>query len=58
MSKKVHAIDTRLRVNAGMDFPTCRANDKMLDLRILVPLTNLVAEITCKNCLRKIRRAK
>jgi hypothetical protein len=50
---KVHLKDQRLRVNAGMDFPVCKANAKMLDLTACwLPMTNEIELITCKACLK------
>jgi hypothetical protein len=54
---KIHKIDLRLRVNAGMDFPTCCANEKLLDCdKSRWALTNNKDEVTCKHCLRKMRK--
>lgn len=49
--KKVHLKDQRLRVNAGMDFPTCRANEKLLDLEACrLIMTSDIHAVTCKHC--------
>lgn len=51
---KKHLRDQRLFVNAGMNFPTCRANEKMLDLEAAwLPTTNEPLEVTCKHCLKR-----
>jgi len=56
---KIHKIDLRLRVNAGMDFPTCCANEKLLDCdKSRWALTNDVEKVTCKHCLLKISQRK
>ena len=56
---KVHKMDLRLRVNAGMDFPTCCANAKLLDLdKARWNMTNDKNEVTCKKCLQKIERGQ
>jgi hypothetical protein len=55
MAKAIHLADLRLRVNAGMDFPTCQARAKLLDLE--KGRWNMVQEkdkVTCKKCKRII----
>lgn len=50
---KIHLIDLRLRTNAGIDFPTCKATAKMLDLDAArLPLTDEIRAVTCKHCLK------
>lgn len=50
---KVHLIDNRLKMNAGMRFPACKANEKLLDLNaVRLPMTDIVEEVTCSNCLK------
>ncbi len=55
---KIHLKSQRLKVNAGMDFPSCKANAKLLDLNAAwLPLSDDIIEVTCKHC-RKIYYAK
>jgi hypothetical protein len=36
-----------------MNFPTCRANDEMLDLEAAwLPITPNIHEVTCKHCIK------
>ena len=54
---KVHRRDTRLFVNAGMNFPACYANEKLLDCdKGRFPVTTVAGEVTCRNCWRIKRR--
>jgi len=56
---KVHFQDTRLFVNAGMSFPTCYANARLLDTdKSRLPMTVKKDEVTCKKCLYKLERGK
>jgi hypothetical protein len=51
--RKTHFRDVRLFNNAGMNFPTCRANEKMLDLEAAwLPISAEIHEVTCKHCLK------
>jgi hypothetical protein len=51
---KIHFVDIRLRNNAGMDFPTCKADASLLDLNAChYPMTGNIHETTCKSCLKK-----
>ena len=52
---KVHYASTRLHNNAGMQFPLCRQNDRLLDLSLRVKFGR-TTEVTCKNCLRMIEK--
>lgn len=48
-----HLRDTRLRNNAGMDFPTCQAGAKLLDTdKGRWETTPFIWETQCKNCHR------
>ena len=50
---KVHFIDTRLFVNAGMRFPTCYARARLLDTdKGRLPLTLVHDQVTCAHCRR------
>jgi hypothetical protein len=51
MSKKVHLRDQRLFVNAGMDYPRCRANDEFLNVELNYQITSDLTKVTCKHCL-------
>lgn len=54
---KIHFCNTRLRVNAGMDFPECYANAQYLDLdKSGLPKTNEREKVTCKRCLASLKR--
>jgi hypothetical protein len=54
--RKVHLIDLRLRVNAGMDFPTCQAGAKLLDTdKGRWELANVKDAVTCKKCLKAVK---
>jgi hypothetical protein len=50
---KIHLQDIRLANNAGMSFPLCRANDRLLDVDICVELTGKFEEVTCENCKKR-----
>ncbi len=49
---KVHFRNLRLFVNAGMYFPDCIANAKLLNTNVNVPVTYNVSKVTCKHCIR------
>ena len=50
---KIHLIDNRLKVNAGMSFPHCKANASLLDLNAChLPMTDEVGLVSCKTCLK------
>ncbi len=52
---KVHSRDQRLFVNAGMDFPYCYANAKLLDLdKGRLKVTSDSNKVTCKRCLMRL----
>jgi len=54
---KTHFKNTRLFVNAGMEFPECYANVPLLDLeKGRLNMTGKREMVTCKNCLRKIQK--
>lgn len=51
--KKIHYMDIRLFNNAGMRFPTCKANAKLLDLDAAkLPISNDIHSTTCKQCIK------
>jgi hypothetical protein len=51
-SKTVHLRDIRLYNNAGMRFPLCYANAKLLDLdKSCLPSTGEKDKVTCMNCI-------
>ena len=54
MSKpKVHYVDTRLRNNAGMDFPACYAQAQLLDTdKGHLYTTTFREDVTCARCKR------
>ena len=53
MERKIHIRDLRLRNNAGMDFPECQGQAKLLDCdKSRWRTTGSLGEVTCKNCLR------
>lgn len=52
---KIHLKDLRLRINGGIDFPTCRSNEKLLDFSYYLMTTDK-GEVTCKRCLRKVKK--
>lgn len=56
MKRVIHFRSIRLRSNAGMDFPACYANAKMLDLdKSRLTATGAKELVTCKRCLRIIK---
>ena len=55
--KRTHFRDLRLFNNAGLEFPTCKANAKLLDLDARrLPTTGNIKEVDCPKCLNKIRK--
>lgn len=56
---KIHYIHRGLYNNAGMEFPECRAFDKMLDLDASsYSKTHDKKNVTCKHCLKRIAERK
>lgn len=52
---QTHKRDRRLYVNAGMSFPTCHANARLLDCdKSSWNVTSDDAAVTCGNCRRII----
>lgn len=50
---KTHLRDIRLKNNAGIDFPLCRAQARLLDFdNTELPTSGDMAEVTCNNCKR------
>lgn len=58
MSKKIHLRDMRLFNNAGMEYPKCRANDKLLNVELHYTITSNLNEVTCKHCLKAFYGSK
>ena len=54
---KLHYRNIRLFVNAGMSFPECYAYADLLDVeKSALPTTGVKEEVTCKHCLRLMKR--
>jgi hypothetical protein len=54
---KTHFRNIRLRNNAGMDFPECKAYQEYLDLDSgRWPTTGNQKDVTCKNCIKMIKK--
>lgn len=52
---KIHLRDIRLRNNAGMDFPHCQANARLLDTdKGRWKIAGYAQEVTCKHCINKL----
>lgn len=49
---KVHKADLRLRNNAGLNIPVCKANAQLLDTQHNLEVTNENEKVTCKHCKR------
>jgi hypothetical protein len=57
--RKVHFYSLRHYNNAGMNFPRCCANARMLDIdKSRWPTTGDPGKVTCKNCLRVINAVR
>ena len=53
---KVHYRDIRLFNNAGISFPRCYANQRLLDLtKTALPTTSDRKAVTCSNCRRSLK---
>jgi len=52
---KKHIRDVRLFNNAGISFPMCQANARLLDLDKSVWPTTGDKEATCKNCIKAFK---
>lgn len=53
MKTKIHFRSLRLAVNAGMSFPACYANTKLLDTdKGRLKTTTKPQEVTCLKCKR------
>lgn len=54
MSKpRIHFTNIRLRVNAGMNMPECKAGAKLLDTDASrLAMSGSESEVTCKRCLK------
>ena len=53
---KVHATDCRLFNNAGMRFPKCYANARLLDTdKSRLTMASNIENVTCKKCLKSKR---
>lgn len=54
---KLHYKDVRLANNAGMDFPTCYANARLLDCdKSRLPMTSNAKLVTCKRCILRLAK--
>jgi hypothetical protein len=54
---KVHYYSLRHFVNAGMLFPLCYSNAKLLDIdKGRLTMTKDYSKVTCKRCLKRITR--
>lgn len=47
---KTHYKDTTFFVNAGMIYPSCRRDTKIIDISLDWPLTRDKKLVTCKRC--------
>lgn len=57
MKRKIHLASMRLLSNAGIDFPLCYSNAKLLDMdKSALPTAVTLTRVTCKHC-RRIARA-
>jgi len=57
MTRTIHFRSIRLRSNAGLDFPACYANARLLDTdKSRLPSTGIRADVTCKRCQRLAER--
>ena len=55
---RTHYRDLRLRNNAGISIPVCKAGEKLLDLDSSAwPITLNKAKVTCKRCISAWARA-
>ncbi len=53
---KIHYGNLRLFVNAGMPFPECHSNTRLLDTdKSAWPTTGEKANVTCGNCLKILK---
>lgn len=53
MKAIVHMRDIRLRNNAGLDYPVCKAEAHSLDMyETALPMTGDQSRVTCKHCIR------
>ena len=51
---KLHIRDIRLRNNAGIDMPVCKASAELLDMDATrYPTTGDRKQATCKHCIRQ-----
>jgi len=56
---KIHHQDLRLFNNAGMKFPTCKANADMLNLEYCwLPISANIEDVTCKHCLKTYMKGR
>ena len=60
MSKrKVHFANIRLRVNAGITLPECKADAPLLDIDASrLAMSGTVKEVTCISCLCKLIKSE
>ena len=55
MNKRIHFRNIRLFNNAGIVMPECKSNDKLLNCNINWTITSNKKEVTCKNCLKRMK---
>jgi hypothetical protein len=58
MKRKIHKRSIRMMNNAGISFPVCKLNDRLLDLDStgwIINPRDTEEEVNCKNCLREIK---
>jgi hypothetical protein len=61
MSKRrVHFANIRLRVNAGITLPECKADAPLLDMDAsrLLAMSGTIKEVTCISCLCKLIKSE
>ena len=58
MSKRaVHFPNIRLRINAGVTLPECKAGARLLDMDASrLAMSGTRAEVTCKRCIAALER--
>lgn len=55
MKRKKHMRDRRLYVNAGMSYPTCKSDSKLLDCELGWDVTVHAEDVTCVNCRKRMK---
>ena len=54
--RKLHMRDIRYSNNAGMDYPVCRATDKLTDVELRWDFAESRDNATCERCIRAFPR--